>query len=84
MRLICDNGVFHFNKGHLADPSIPMWVLKAKGESYYVNHVDCQIGWSTKETPDNISTKGAIKVRKCLLTINEDNEATLSHLTQGE
>lgn len=46
-----------------------MWVLKAKGETYYVNHVDCNKSWSTKETPDNPSTKGAIKIKKCLLSI---------------
>ena len=73
--------VFHFNKGHLTDPSIPMWVLKTKGESYYVNHVDCNVPWSTKETPDNPSTKGSIKVKDCLLTINDENTAMLSQLT---
>lgn len=61
--------VFHFNKKHLEDSSIPMWVLKAHGETYYVNHVDCNKPWSTKETPDNPSTKGAIKIKKCLLSI---------------
>lgn len=68
--------VFHFNKGHLQDPSIPMWVLKAKGQTFYVNHVDCKLGWSTKETPDNPSTKGAIKIRKCILQI-KDGTATI-------
>jgi hypothetical protein len=58
-----------------------MWVLKTKGESYYVNHVECSVPWSTKETPDNPSTKGSIKVKSCLLTIDEDNNATLSLLT---
>ena len=73
--------MFHFNKGHIADPNIPMWVLKTKGESYYVHHVDCQLPWSTKETPDNPSTKGSLKIKKCLLTINDLNEATISELT---
>jgi hypothetical protein len=73
--------VFHFNKGHLTDQTIPMWVLKTKGESYYVNHVDCQMPWSTKETPDNPSTKGSLKIKKCLLTIDDLNEATISELT---
>lgn len=58
-----------------------MWVLKARGESYYVDHVDCNVPWSTKETPDNPSTKGSIKVKNCLLTIDDDNHATLSPLT---
>ena len=77
----CKELVFHFNKGHLTDQTIPMWVLKTKGESYYVHHVDCQLPWSTKETPDNPSTKGSLKIKKCLLTINDLNEATISELT---
>lgn len=54
--------VFHFNKAHLKDPSIPMWVLKHKGKTYYVDHVDFEegIGFSTKETPDNPHTKGRL------------------------
>lgn len=73
--------MFHFNKKHLEDPEIPMWVIKTKGESYYVNHVDCNIPWSTKETPDNSHTKGAIKVKDCLLVIDDENTASLSRLT---
>lgn len=73
--------MFHFNKAHLADQTIPMWVLKTHGETFYVNHVDCQLPWSTKETPDNPSTKGSLKIKDCLLTINENNEATITKLT---
>ena len=73
--------MFHFNKGHLTDQTIPMWVLKFHGETLYVNHVDCELPWSTKETPDNPSTKGSIKVKNALLRINENNEATLTELT---
>jgi hypothetical protein len=73
--------VFHFNKKHLEDQTIPMWVLKFHGETLYVNHVDCQLPWSTKETPDNPSTKGSIKVKNALLRISDDNEATLTELT---
>ena len=77
----CKDVVFHFNKKHLEDQTIPMWVLKFHGETLYVNHVDCQLPWSTKETPDNPSTKGSIKVKNALLCINDDNEATLTELT---
>ena len=70
--LACKDVVFHFNKKHLEDPSIPMWVLKTKGESYYVNHVDCNMPWSTKETPDNSHTKGSLKVKDCLLVIDDE------------
>ena len=81
IEIACKELVFHFNKGHLIDQSIPTWVLKTKGKSYYVDHVDCQMPWSTKETPDNPSTKGSLKIKKCLLTINDLNEATISELT---
>lgn len=72
--------MFHFNKGHLADPTLPMWVVKSHGVTFYVNHVTAEIPWSTKETPNNPSTKGSIKFKKCRLTIDEDNCATISML----
>ena len=77
----CKDVVFHFNKKHLEDQTIPMWVLKFHGETLYVNHVDCQLPWSTKETPDNPHTKGSIKVKDALLQIDNDNCAKLSKLT---
>ena len=61
----------------MADPEIPMWVLKAKGQTYYVDHVDAQIGFSTKETPNNSHTKGSIKFKKCSVDIN-DGVATIT------
>ncbi len=61
-----------------------MWVVKAKGESYYVHHVDCNAPWSTKETPDNASTKGSIKIKNCLLKIDQENNATISTLTEED
>ena len=73
--------MFHFNKKHLEDQTIPMWVLKFHGETYYVDHVDCQVPWSTKETPDNSHTKGSIKVKDVLLQIDEENCAKLTKLS---
>ena len=73
--------VFHFNKKHLEDQTIPMWVVKARGESYYVDHVSCELPWSTKETPSNSHTKGSIKIKKCLLVIDQENCATITQLT---
>jgi len=58
-----------------------MWVVKFHGETYYVNHVDCDVPWSTKETPDNSHTKGSIKVKNVLLTIDDDNCARITTLT---
>ena len=77
----CKEVVFHFNKAHLQDETIPMWVLKFHGETYYVDHVDCQVPWSTKETPDNSHTKGSIKVKDVLLQIDEENCAKLTKLS---
>lgn len=73
-----DEIVFHFNKASLADPSIPMWVLKFKGQSVYVDHVDVEpgVGFSTKETPDNPHTKGSIRLR-AKLSIAETPEGKL-------
>ena len=76
----CKDLVFHFNKGHLTDETIPMWVIKTHGVTMYVNHVTADIPWSTKETPGNEKTKGSIKFKKCKLTIDPDNNATISRL----
>ncbi len=56
------------------DSNVPMWVIKCRGDTYYVHHVDVSpgVGFSTKETPDNPSTKGSIKI-KGQLTITEEN-----------
>lgn len=58
-----------------------MWKLAFKGESYYVEHVTCELPWSTKETPSNSHTKGSIKVKHCYLVIDEHNHAYLKELT---
>ena len=77
----CKDLVFHFNKKHLEDETIPMWVVKTHGETFYVDHVSADIAWSTKETPNNSHTKGSIKFKECLLTFDEDNCATISKLS---
>lgn len=67
--------IFHFNKKHLEDSNIPMWVIKCKGQTYYVNHVNVEpnVGFTTKETPDS-STKGSLKFKGILNLSNEDNK----------
>lgn len=57
-----------------------MWVIKTHGVTFYVDHVTAEIPWSTKETPNNPSTKGSIKFKRCKLTIDADNCATLSKM----
>jgi hypothetical protein len=61
-----------------------MWVVKTHGDTYYVEHVDASIPWSTKETPDNPSTKGSLKFKECLLSINDDNQASIDILTDHD
>ncbi len=38
--------IFHFNKQYLVDPTIPMWVVKYKGETHYVDHLESTIGFT--------------------------------------
>lgn len=74
------NIVFHFNKMHLQDSTIPMWVVKVKGQTYYVHHLDSSIGFSTKETPESTSTKGSLKFKGNIeiKSINNQIIATIS------
>ena len=66
--------VFHFNKQHNIDQSIPPWIIKHKGQTYYVNHLDSNIGFSTKETLLNPTTKGSLMFRGKLTIIKQDEE----------
>lgn len=84
LELACREAVFHFNKHHLEDASIPMWVVKTKGKTYYVDHVTSHIPWTTKETPDNHHTKGAIKFKDVLIQIDDDNCAEFKTLTSSD
>lgn len=81
IELACNKLVFHFNKKFLTDPTIPMWVVKTKGETYYVEHVESNLPWSTKETPDNSHTKGSLQLKNVHLIIRDDNTAILNELT---
>jgi hypothetical protein len=54
-----------------------MWVIKCRGQTFYVNHIDADCPFSTKETPDNPSTKGSIKFKKVNVSIDENNNAKL-------
>ena len=76
--LYCDEIIFHFNKAHLQDPTIPMWILKFKGTTHYIHHLDANIPFNTKETPNNIHTKGSIKFKKCFLNIDSNLNATIT------
>jgi hypothetical protein len=79
--ICCRTVDFHFNKGHLEFPDLPMWVVKAKGQTFYVDHVDARCHWTTREAPEG-STKGMIRFRDCRLTIS-NRSAVIGMLDQG-
>lgn len=79
----CKEIIFHFNKAHLADQRIPAWVVKTKGQTYYVEHVECNAPWTTKETPDSPHTKGSIKLKHVDLSIS-DGLAIVTETKGGE
>lgn len=64
--------IFHFNKASLADPNLPPWTIKARGQTHYVWHLDSEVGFSTKETPNNPHTKGSIQFRGTLVLFNDN------------
>ena len=74
--------VFHYNKKHNEDQSIPPWVVKYKGESHYVHHLETngRVKFSTKETPDNSHTKGSLKF-KGQLNLNEEDGVVTAYIT---
>lgn len=57
--------IFHYNKKHNEDTSIPPWIIKCKGITYYIHHMNILpgIGFSTNETPDNEKTKATLKIK---------------------
>lgn len=57
--------MIHYNKFHNQDQTIPPWVVKVKGETHYVWHftVEPEIGFCSKETPDNPHTKASLKFK---------------------
>ncbi len=73
--------VFHYNKSHNQDQSIPPWVIKHKGQTYYVNHLEIapNVGFSTKETPDSEHTKASLLIRG-KLTIVKENEEVIGYI----
>ena len=61
-----------------------MWCIKAQGKTYYVTHVSCEMGWNTKETPNNSHTQGSLKFTRCLIQIDSENTATIKPLTPAD
>lgn len=68
---------FHFNKKSMEFDFIPMWVVKARGKTFYVHHMDCQAGFTTRETPEHPSTKGSLRVKRGTLSIDTEGNAVI-------
>jgi len=69
---------FHFNKKSIEFDFVPAWVVKARGKTYYVGHMDCQTGFTTRETPEHPSTKGSLRVKRGTLSIDDQGSATIN------
>jgi peptidyl-tRNA hydrolase len=70
--------IVHYNKKHNEDITVPQWVVKHKGETHYVRHIEFKnVCFSTKETSDNPHTKGSLKF-KGKLTIDKE----IAYITQ--
>ncbi len=76
--------MIHYNKAHNQDQGIPPWVVKVKGETYYVWHftVEPGVGFSSKETSENPHTKASIKMRGNIKFV--ENEAKLEAVVYKE
>lgn len=67
---------FHYNKASNDFADIPMWVVKAKGQTFYVDNVSANAPWSTHNRPQH-STRGMMRFKKCNLFLTEENEAII-------
>ena len=68
--------MFHFNKASIADKTIPAWIFKVDGQTHYVHHGVFEVGFSTKETPDNPHTKGSLKTKGFFSKVEENGVIT--------
>ena len=73
---------FHYNKGSNIFPELPKWVLRTKGKTFYVHHIDAQCSWTTRELMDG-STKGMLRFRNCRLIIDEKGEAKIENINEN-
>jgi len=68
---------FHFNKKSIEFDFVPAWVVKARGKTYYVSHMECLAGFTTRETPEHPSTKGSLRVKRGTLNIDAQGHASI-------
>lgn len=70
----CSRIDFHFNKIALSFPFIPNWMLKIKGNTYYVTDVVSEVGFSTRNRPQG-STRGMLRFPSGKVSIDSDGIA---------
>ena len=73
----CKNIDFHFNKGHIEFPFLPMWTIRAKGRSYYVQEVEFDVPCTTRERATG-STKGVLRFTRGHVMIDNDGVAKIT------
>lgn len=73
----CKTVDFHFNKKSLEWPWLPFWVIKAKGQTYYVDQVTSHLPWSTRNQQANTHTKGVIRWKNASVSFDHKNTATV-------
>ena len=74
---VCRNVDFHYNKGQIQFPFLPMWTLRVKGKSYYVDEVEANVPWTTRARASS-STKGVLRFSKCRIVISKNKVAMIS------
>ncbi len=67
---------FSYNRGHNEFPFLPRWIVKMKGKTYYVDHIDSKVGFNTRELEEG-STRGMLRFNNCLISISADKVATI-------
>lgn len=72
----CKNVDFHFNKINVEFSFMPMWALKAKGQTFYVHNIESAAAWNTQERTG--STRGVLRFKKCNITIDAMGTAKIS------
>ncbi len=68
---------FSYNRIHNQFEFMPRWLIRVKGKTYYVEHFDSQIGFSTREMTDP-NTKGMLRFRNARMVINSDGTAVIT------
>lgn len=68
---------FSYNRGHNEFAFLPRWIVKMKGKTYYIDHIDSKVGFNTREL-DGGSTRGMLRFNHCVVHISADRTATIT------